>query len=360
MGGVLAARALYEVRDVPVLQNRTFESAEAARACSTGDVVLVQDPATGLISNAAFDASLVEYDTGYQNEQATSAVFRQHLEAVGDLVRLQLGGRSLLEVGCGKGAFLEHLQGRGFEVRGVDPAYEGTNPAVVKAKFTPGLDLHADAVILRHVLEHVEDPLGFLSQIRDANAGTGSIYVEVPCFDWICQHRAWFDVFYEHVNYFRLPDLHAMFGTVHDSGQLFGGQYIYVVADLATLRSPGRSVDDVAVMPPGFLASVESMAARFLHAADSLSVWGAASKGVIFALFMERSGVGLNMAIDINPAKQGQYLPSTGLRVSSPEEALATLAPGSPVVVMNSNYLAEVADATSQRFTLLTVDHADI
>ena len=72
MGGVLADQALYEVRDVPVLQNRTFDSAVAARACRRGDVVLVQDSATGLISNVAFDASRVEYDTGYQNEQATS------------------------------------------------------------------------------------------------------------------------------------------------------------------------------------------------------------------------------------------------------------------------------------------------
>ena len=134
-------------------------------------------------------------------------MFREHLDAVGDLVRVQLGGRSLLEVGCGKGTFLEHLQSRGFEVQGVDPAYEGTNPAVVKAMFTPELDFTPARVILRHVLEHVQDPVGFLGQIRDANGGTGAIYIEVPCFDWICAHRAWFDVFYEHVNYFRLADL---------------------------------------------------------------------------------------------------------------------------------------------------------
>src|SRR3546814_9608010 len=61
------------------------------------------------------------------------------------------------------------------------------------------------------------------------------IYIEVPCFDWIVEHSAWFDVFYEHVNYFRLADLRAMFGTVHEAGHLFGGQYLYIVADLSTL-----------------------------------------------------------------------------------------------------------------------------
>jgi hypothetical protein len=44
--------------------------------------------------------------------------------------------------------------------------------------------------------------------------------------------QSWFDLFYEHVNYFRLDDLRRMFGTVHEAGHLFGGQYLYIVADL--------------------------------------------------------------------------------------------------------------------------------
>ena len=92
--------------------------------------------------------------------------------------------------------------------------------------------------LLRHVLEHIQDPVSFLAEIANANQG-GQIYIEVPCFDWILEHKAWFDLFYEHVNYFRLDDLRRMFGTVHEAGHLFGGQYLYVVADLASLRDPG-------------------------------------------------------------------------------------------------------------------------
>ncbi len=354
------APSLYSVRALPVLQNRTFASASAARSCVTGDVVLVQDEHSGLIANAAFDPSLVEYDADYQNEQAMSAAFRDHLADVTELVERHLQGQSLLEVGCGKGYFLEHLQSRGFDVRGVDPAYEGANPVVTKAMFTPDLALHADAVILRHVLEHVPDPVSFLSQIRAANGGEGSIYVEVPCFDWICEHRAWFDIFYEHVNYFRLADLHSMFGTVHASGHLFGGQYMFVIADLASCRPPIRRHGDVASLPADFLGSVVAVSERFRADAGRLSIWGAASKGVIFAALLERAGLRLNVAIDLNPAKQNRYLPSTGLRVVSPETALDSLPQGSPVVVMNSNYLDEIRAMTAERFTLTTVEHAGV
>ena len=40
------------------------------------------------------------------------------------------------------------------------------------------------------------------------------------------------------MNYFRLSDFTRMFGNVIESGRLFGGQYLYVLADLATLRDP--------------------------------------------------------------------------------------------------------------------------
>ena len=97
-----------------------------------------------------------------------------------------------------------------------------------------------------------------MCDLRDANGGTGLIYIEVPCFDWICEKRAWFDIFYEHVNYFRMLDFFKMFGSVAASGKLFGDQYLYVVADLATLRAPKYTKKDAIHFPENFLASLNS------------------------------------------------------------------------------------------------------
>ena len=69
-------------------------------------------------------------------------------------------------------------------------------------------------------MEHIQNPYEFLSQLKDANGGGGRVYIEVPCFEWICEHRAWFDIFYEHVNYFRRSDFNRMFGIVVESGKL--------------------------------------------------------------------------------------------------------------------------------------------
>ncbi len=347
---------IFRAEALPVLQNRVFATAAEALASATGDVVLVQDPDTGLIFNSLFDPGRLVYDQSYQNEQAGSGVFQGHLDAITAVIDRHFRGRTLIEVGCGKGYFFEHLQALGYRITGIDPAYEGYNPWVVKARFERGLGLSAEVVILRHVLEHVPDPVSFLASIAEANGGKGCIYLEVPCFDWICRRRAWFDIFYEHVNYFRLPDFHGMFGSILESGHLFGGQYLYVVADLSSLRRPRFDPTHAAQVPVDFLAAID------LHRASAANgkrnaIWGAASKGVTFALYLQRAGAAFEFAIDINPMKQEKFLPCSGLRVLSPEKTMPLLHSGDNVFVMNSNYLDEIVARSGNQYHYREVDH---
>jgi cephalosporin hydroxylase len=86
-------------------------------------------------------------------------------------------------------------------------------------------------------------------------------------------------------------------------------------------------------------------------------IWGGASKGVVFALFIQRAGAHIDYVIDINPAKQGKYLAGTGLRVCSPSDVLEQVEQGSTIFVMNGNYLAEIKQMTHNQFNYLTVDH---
>jgi len=351
---------IYRVTQLPVFQNRMFHTEIEAKNCTKGDVVLVQDKETGLIFNQAFLPDLLIYDADYQNEQAESSVFQQHLHNVSNVIEKYFQGCSLIEVGCGKGHFLEQLQGMGFDIIGLDPTYEGLNNSVVKEYFTTETGIKADGIILRHVLEHIQDPITFLSNLLESNGGSGKIYIEVPCFDWICDHRAWFDIFYEHVNYFVLSDFYHMFGVVYEAGHTFNGQYIYVVADLATIRTPSFDRAELFEFPEMFLSTVEKYSTKLStqnteHGTISV-IWGGASKGVIFALFMMRAGAKIDIVIDINPAKQDKYIAATGLKVWSPEEAMLRLSSGADIFVMNANYLKEIEEITDFRFNLIPIE----
>jgi SAM-dependent methyltransferase len=118
------------------------------------------------------------------------------------LLRDTTPGR-LLDVGCGRGDLGAALIARGWEVAGVDPS-EG---AVASAR-ARGVDAQAgtletvdfedesfDAVVMRHSLEHLPDPIGDLKRIHRLLKPGGLLVVSLPNFDSWERRRfgsAWF------------------------------------------------------------------------------------------------------------------------------------------------------------------------
>lgn len=223
---------------------------------------------------------------------------------------------------------------------------------VKREYFTSTYGRQMEGFVMRHVLEHVMDPVSLLSKIKEANSGKGKIYIEVPCLDWIIEHNAWFDLFYEHVNYFRLDDFKRMFGSVLECGHVFGGQYLYVVADLATLKTP--VANSQALINPKQFVKFDYLYKP--QKEENVAIWGGASKGVVFALLGSRAGFEISTIIDLNPAKQGMYLAATGLKVQSPADGLSQLSPGSTIFVMNSNYLEEIRKESNNLYDYVCID----
>ena len=60
---------ILELQQLPIQQNRVYFSRAEAIGCPKGDIVLVQDPETGIVHNNAFNPALMTYDEHYQNEQ---------------------------------------------------------------------------------------------------------------------------------------------------------------------------------------------------------------------------------------------------------------------------------------------------
>jgi len=337
-----ASGILYKMSGVPVFQNVIYPTADKARSVLTGDVCLVQCPDTGLVYNAAFDSDLVDYDAGYQNEQALSPTFQAHLESTLDLlcthfIELSSG----VEIGCGKGHFLEMALDRELTLTGYDPAYQGTNPRVVREYFQAGIHQpDADYFVLRHVLEHIQDPWSFLQHLSEGVKSSCLVYIEVPAFEWIIENDAFYDVFYEHCNYFTRASLAGKFGSVRDSGYCFGGQYLYVIADLSTF-SQRRSFDGELYEGLVFSERIERTLVSLSNGRRNY-IWGAGAKGVTMSnLLLERS-VAVEAIVDINPAKQGGYVGKSAIPVLSPEAAIPQMEGGN-VLIMNPNYAAEIA-----------------
>src|SRR5262249_2801988 len=144
--------------------------------------------------------------------------FLAHMDAMAGRVLAALPERqsaTIVDVGCGQGAFLARLSLRGnsrtLSLNGLDPSYRGGHPLPditiqprrVREDSFSELGIAPDILISRHVIEHIAEPVAFLSLLKRACGNKPvRLFLETPSFDWIAEHRVLQDVFYEHVNYF--------------------------------------------------------------------------------------------------------------------------------------------------------------
>lgn len=362
--GHAAGDPVFAADRVPVLCNVLLPSAEEARRARTGAVDLVLCPSCGLLWNAAFDESLVEYSPAYESSLHFSPRFQEFATelAAGLVERHGLAGRTVLEIGSGKGDFLAMLcdagVGRGI---GYDPSYGGETPARPQLRFEPRLfptsDFpDADLVCARHVFEHLSAPAEVLGAIRAAIPPGRAVgfYVEVPDGAYLLGRVALWDVIYEHPLHFTAPALSRLLADaglwVARLGTSFGGQYL--AAEASTGGAPSATLDP-GPDPPALARMAASFrdGAAWLRAGWSerladlagrgpVALWGAGSKGVSFLATVEGAG-GVAAVVDVNPRKHGRHVPVTGHEVVGPE-ALVSLRPRA-VIVLNPLYREEIA-----------------
>lgn len=99
-------------------------------------------------------------------------------------------GGSWLDVGAGSGYLVQKAQHRGFDISGVEPggwgqiAAERKNIRIDQAFFGDNLKGEKYTVVsATDVVEHVEDPVEFLTQMANHAEDTGVIVISVPCYD---------------------------------------------------------------------------------------------------------------------------------------------------------------------------------
>lgn len=218
---------IFYSKNYPIFQNVLYDSPEEAINCKVAEIEIVQDEQTGLVYNKKFNVKLMNYDKEYHNEQQFSDVFKKHLNNVKDIIEKYFDKKSLLEIGCGDGYFLELLFNNGFDIEGMDPSYEGDNKNIKKEYYTENNKKKYNGIILRHVLEHLENPYNFLLNLKKINKNSGLVYIESPNLDYINKNCIFTNFFYEYVTYFRLSDFEGMFNSILESGTAFNDQYIY-------------------------------------------------------------------------------------------------------------------------------------
>jgi hypothetical protein len=356
---------------VPIFCNVLLDTAEGARQAPRGDIELGVCTSCAAGTNLAFDPRAVPYQDGYENSLHCSPTFQAYAEGLARelVVEHALAGAVVLEIGAGRGEFLSLLcraGGPGTSGIGVDPslpaAEEHLGPVHLRRGLFPatGGDVEVDAVVCRHVLEHVDDPAALaaaMARTRRARP-TLPVYVEVPDGAYMLRTGAVWDLLYEHAWYFSAPALRRLFASrgldVRRVGTSFGDQYLWIEATAPTtpIAAPvsvgdrDAEVGEILVAARSFGGVVDrcrqswaDALTQHRRAGERVAVWGIGTKGTTFLNWVPGAD-DVAAVVDVNPRKHGRFVPGTGHRVVGPEDLVA--APPDVVLVMNPMYEREI------------------
>lgn len=346
-----------------------MSSRQAALEYPTGEIELSLCTNCGFIANTSFDPAAVDYTQPYEESQEFSPRFMEFAEGLADALveRHDLVGKSVFEVGCGKGSFLALLARRGVaRAIGVDPSSDESRvPAdvrdmvsVERAFFGDGsVQATGDLIVCRHTLEHIQPVRSFttaLVEARDATPGA-ALFIEVPDTARILEERAFWDIYYEHCSYFTSNSLGGLLGSV-SGGQpevvtAYGDQYLLATAEHDGSGSPADGDwEALRRLTREFADAVEVKIAQWRDLIDSQDgatvLWGGGSKGTTFLNTIGEAAAGISAVVDINPHLQGTYVAGTGHEIIAPRRLLEYRP--STVIVMNPLYVSEItADLAS-------------
>jgi SAM-dependent methyltransferase len=375
----------YTVTDIPVHSCLLMSSKEEAQRYPTSGLQLGFCPNCRFISNMRFHPGLHNYNTSYEETQGFSACFNSFAKSLAQKIidKYDIHNKTILEIGCGKGEFLALMcqlgDNRGI---GIDPAYvpernpdtTGSRIEFIQDFYSPKYShLEADVICCRHTLEHIGPTLEFMQNIHNTIADHPDtlIFFELPDVMRVLQEGAFWDIYYEHCSYFTAGSLAELFRIsgfkLDDLYHDYDGQYLILTAYPSRGSTcPGGDLDNDMDISNQAVSEFRQKCSqkidywlrtirKFNRDGQRIVIWGSGSKAVAFLTTLKISEE-IEYVVDINPYREGKYIPGSGHEIVAPE-FLKQYKPHK-IIVMNPVYCDEIQqelDDLNIKADLLTV-----
>ncbi len=278
-------------------------------------------------------------------------------------------GKTVIEVGASDFTFSNNLVGYGAKkVIAVEPS------AIFRTYNQKILHVHdyltkehiqrhfpeADIVIMRHVLEHVSDPVDMLRDFG-INLQIGShVYLEVPNVeDIISKHRP-YEFFYEHISYFSpmlLTSILRSFGfEIVKVTQLINGQHFGVQAKKVTKISKDSKLKldcnkKLIANVDSFKSSIASFDKSFfeiLKVHNKVAIYGAGGHTISLVTRLDITAKDIICLFDQSPVKIGKLAPVCKIPIVKPtEESVNTV---NCIIIIASLHQDEISNDLRTRW----------
>lgn len=290
----------------------------------------------------------------------------------------QLNSKSLVvELGSNDGYLLQYLFEEKIPVLGIDPAENMANLAWEKHRIPTLVEFFsqkvarqlrddgklADIIIANHVLAHVPDMNDFVAGIRTLLKEDGLVVVEVPYVKNMIEQREFGAICHEHLCYFSVTALEELFrrhgfSIEHIERQsIHGGTLqLFVVRETVGHRNPMiqswlneeaawgmrdlKYYRDFESKIVALKAALLKLLWRLKGERKKIAAYGAAARGNMLLNYCGIDRKLIEYVVDLNPYKQGRYLPGSHLPIYPP----STLLEDRPefVLLLGWNFAEEV------------------
>ena len=265
-------------------------------------------------------------------------------------------GRFLVEIASNDGFFLEHYRENGFDILGVDPSDLAENAArrgLPSVRDFFGMAVaerivqergHADVIVARNVLGHVDQLQDLVAGMKHLLAADGVCLVESPYAYFLRNETQYDTIFHEHVSYLtvgsvsnlmarfdmKLTDItfvpmnggSFLFDVMHQSSPVGrGDQTMIDFEEIIQLNKPGgwkEFADAVANQREMLVSLLRDLAGK----GKKVVGYGAAAKSMTMLNFCGITVDLLSLMGDANPRKQGLLCPGVRIPVVSPDELM--------------------------------------
>ncbi len=366
-------RVFFELLNVPANCNYLWQSRKGAQKCTKGDIQLAFCPTCGLITNLAFNPEILTYDHHYENSLFHSPHFQEfsRLLAIRLVERFDLYNKKILQIGYGKSKFLFLLcelgnnKGLNFDtthkISDVPYKEEGRIKFISDLYSEYTRDYKPDFIFSWHLLEHIYNPGKFLKNLRQLIGKNQSTYLYFSLGNGLHNFHKLFilDIIYEHCSYFTPSSLAYLFKScgfqVCEIQIQHEGQSLCITAlpDNKIIANRYRInpfdvkliANEIISFEINYIKKVKKyrdMMKQFSVQGKRIVIWGAGSRGVTFLNTLK--DIQIEYAVDINPRKQGMYIPGTGQKIV-PSEFLKEYKPDI-IIIMNAIYQLEIEHKT--------------
>jgi hypothetical protein len=351
---------------VVAMHNRLYQTREAALEAKTAPLDLRLCPVSGLVYNAFFDPSLVEYDPTYDSSVPSGASV-QYCRSLATFLDETFGIASglVVEAACGKGEFLHLLceMYPGIRCLGIDPS------CVPEKNTDPRIQLIQDIyrqeqvteqptlIMCRQAMDQMDDPLGFIRSVaalcqRYPNCG---IFIELRDMTEMVRTGSFWDFCFENHCYFTAQSLEQLLKIagfrVTASARGLGGQYLWIAGllDTCATEAPVPELEAVRDMMLTYgrneaagIQNIRNTLRALRENGSFIAVWGMSTKGVNYVTNVDLEARLITHCIDINSRRHNTFLPVTGHEVEGADALLKTIGQSLAVIITNPAYVAEI------------------